>query len=452
MAVRTINYTVTANGITPATQQLGGVQGEHNATELVFALDADLLETIRGKAGENPVVYRFDVHDGAGGVTPTDPQPLTDEAPVYLLENKISRIGGSIQVFLIITEIENEQTEMDLFSFPALLRLKDKQDGPLNEGENYESLSTLSETAKQSAADAAESAQASEASATAAYHSQLQTEAARLALEGGAEVVFLGGRHAANIEIIATVDNEMSEASHNPVQNKVVLERIKQTDQSVNENAEAIAALEVNTEEAHLFMAMHPVGSLYWSGQNVNPAETYGGEWELVDKEFKPLSYVNNNYTDITDGLVIQPSDKEFASTVYQVQCVRNGHQATLQVAFTTTKEITADKNADLFVVNFDEIGARRIIYYWRNTIAFSDNLNYQNGVYCDVYYSDGSDNNMGVVYTTETIRAEKISSGTGLIIRLDFQFEPFCIDADGNRVDVMLDSACDKFCWKRLA
>lgn len=423
MAVRTINYTVTANGIAPATQQLGGVQGEHNATELVFALDADLLETIRGKAGENPVVYRFDVHDGAGGVTPTDPQPLTDEAPVYLLENKISRIGGSIQVFLIITEIQNEQTEMDLFLFPALLRLKDKQDGPLNEGENYESLSTLSETAKQSAADAAESAQASEASAMAAYHSQLQTEAARLALEGGAEVVFLGGRHAANIEIIAAVDNEMSEASRNPVQNKVVLERIEQTDQSVNENAEAIAALEVNTEEANLFMAMHPVGSLYWSGENVNPAATYGGEWELVDKEFASVAYNDDG----TKGAFAMSTNVNS----YQIFAIYNGHTIRVRLAFTPTVAIASDDVVQIGQFNLEKIGVNSFYHSLISIPAMSDS---SNGLVMVTIGTDGS------VYANDIVKST--TANKEIIINETITFKS----------DNMLDSACDKFCWKRVA
>ncbi len=429
MSIRTINYTITANGITPAAQQFGGVQGEHNATELVFTLDAALLETIREKTGENEVVYRFDVHDGAGGVTPTDPLPLTDEAPTYLLENKISRIGGNIQVFLIITEIKNEHTKMDLFSFPALLRLKNKQDGPLNEGENYESLSTLSETAKQSAADAVESAQASEDSATAARHAQLQTEAARLALEGGAEVVFLGGNHAANIEIIAAVDNEMSEASHNPVQNKIVFEKINAnmsvTNARFSRNEKNIATIQENTEEKALFMAMHPIGSLYWSGENVNPANTFGGKWELVDKEF--ASFEGNSTTDY-----FTPADNTVENTGTYI--VRGGHGIRIRQGIKSSVELN-DTEKILGTFNFKNLGVERFPFAYNNIPAFHDAA--ENGVICIIAYDTGV-----LRQVDTTTAANTFPSGNAFYIDVTVVI----------KFNNMLDSACDKFCWKRVA
>lgn len=220
MALRTIDYTVSLNGISPATQQFGGVQGEHNATELKFTLKADLLASIKAQAGENEVVYRFDVYDGAGGLTSTDSAPLTDSPPIYLLENKVSRMGGNVQVFLIITEIKDGETQMDLYSFPAVLRLKEKQEGEVSDAENYESISTLAEVAKESASIA-------ESSAAIAKEAQIKTEESKIALESGAEIVFLGGDSKSAVNIELAVDSELSEVSTNPVQNKVLDAEVK---------------------------------------------------------------------------------------------------------------------------------------------------------------------------------------------------------------------------------
>ena len=221
MALRTIDYTVSVSGISPATQQFGGWQGEHNATELKFTLNADLLESIRAQAGENEVVYRFDVYDGAGGVTSTDPVPLTDSPPSYLLENKVSRMGGNVQVFLIITEIKNGETQMDLYSFPAVLRLKEKQEGEVSDAENYESISTLAEVAKKSASVA-------ENSAAIAKEAQIKTEESKIALESGAEIVFLGGDSKSSVKIDIATDDKLSDVSTNPVQNKVLNKSYKE--------------------------------------------------------------------------------------------------------------------------------------------------------------------------------------------------------------------------------
>ena len=237
MALRTIDYTVSLSGISPATQQFGGVQGEHNATELKFTLKADLLASIKAQAGENEVVYRFDVYDGAGGLTSTDSAPLTDSPPIYLLENKVSRMGGHVQVFLIITEIKDGETQMDLYSFPAVLRLKEKQEGEVSDAENYESISTLAEVAKESASIA-------ESSAAIAKEAQIKTEESKLALESGAEIVFLGGDSKSAVNIELAVDSELSEVSTNPVQNKVLDAEVK----GINEQYSGLKSLYIEDE------------------------------------------------------------------------------------------------------------------------------------------------------------------------------------------------------------
>ena len=53
MAIRTINYDVSLDGISPAAQQFGGVQGDHNVTELKFTLDTSLMEAYSGVASMN---------------------------------------------------------------------------------------------------------------------------------------------------------------------------------------------------------------------------------------------------------------------------------------------------------------------------------------------------------------------------------------------------------------
>ena len=86
MAIRTINYDVSLDGINPAAQQFGGVQGDHNVTELKFTLDTSLMDSIRSHAGDNRVVYRFDGYDGSGNVCSTVPAVLSNDPCVYRLE------------------------------------------------------------------------------------------------------------------------------------------------------------------------------------------------------------------------------------------------------------------------------------------------------------------------------------------------------------------------------
>ncbi len=150
MAIKTINYVVSVDGITPTSQQFGGTQGDHRVTELRFSLDGSLRSAILTAAGDNTVLYRFDAYDGSGGMRSTEPMPLGDDPCVFALEEWQTRFGGNVQVYLVITEVA-DGTEMELYSFPAVLRLKDRPDGHSVDGNNYESISTLYEGAKKSA-------------------------------------------------------------------------------------------------------------------------------------------------------------------------------------------------------------------------------------------------------------------------------------------------------------
>ena len=160
MAVRTVEFRVSESGILPSSQQFGGVQGEHRATVLVFTLEDDLFNKISASADGNRVVYRFEAYDGAGGVKSTEPLELVDKALEFYLEEWQTRFGGNVSVFLVITEIMNDATEMELYSFPAVLRLRSRPDGEAVDGGNYESISALVESAKNSAKNAQKSAQA----------------------------------------------------------------------------------------------------------------------------------------------------------------------------------------------------------------------------------------------------------------------------------------------------
>ena len=157
MAIRTIEYAVSVNGIVPASQQFGGTQGDHNATELKFTLSEPLRSAITSSA-QGTVVYRFDGYDGSGGVRSTEPQVLTQDPCVYVLEEWITRYGGKVQVYLVITDV-TDGTEMELYSFPAVLNIKDRPDGKPTDGSDYDSISTLYEGARASA-DKAEDAAA----------------------------------------------------------------------------------------------------------------------------------------------------------------------------------------------------------------------------------------------------------------------------------------------------
>lgn len=156
MAIKTIEYDINVAGITPATEQFGGTQGDHNVTSLNIGVADELLNGIEESVGLDKAMYRFDVYDGQGGVWQSAPQ-LLQQNLTLMLEERHTRYGGKITVYLVITVLsEDGVTEMELYSFPMMLRLKNRPEGMYQDGENYESVTSLAEMAKSNALAAEE--------------------------------------------------------------------------------------------------------------------------------------------------------------------------------------------------------------------------------------------------------------------------------------------------------
>ena len=250
MAIRVINYTVTKNGISPATMQRGGLQGEHCATTLNFNLDEDFkseLAVYSEKGGETTLYYRFEAHTSTGLKNSTVPQVLylggygrfvTLEYP---LENWLTRDGGNIRVYLIFSalNVDDGQTQVDLFSYPALVHLDNVPEAEYTDGENYESISLLSTSAVDAANRAEIAAEDAKGCADAADKARELTEQAKLSLESGSEFVFLGGDAQSAMDIELVVDGEISDKSENPVKNKAIAAAIDDTKTQLKDYADS---------------------------------------------------------------------------------------------------------------------------------------------------------------------------------------------------------------------
>lgn len=207
MAVRTITYTVTADGVSPASIQSAGVQNDMNVTELLFYLSSELLDKINAEKEEKGgfTYYRFDCVDGAGGKFSTDPSLLglnEDETPItFLISERLTRYGGNVSVCLVLTRIgKNDQgedvTEAEMYCHPVNIRLKALPQGHHTDGGDRESITTLAENTKAAAEKASISAQRSEeaagnalsASYAAQLHAQDAEKSAQNAKIAGAEI------------------------------------------------------------------------------------------------------------------------------------------------------------------------------------------------------------------------------------------------------------------------
>ena len=165
MAIRTINYSVSSDGISPKTEQRAGLQSEHAVTQLVFTLDNTLYQALLDeKQDGDTLVYRFDCIDSTGGTVRTDTAELTDSVITFTVGENLTRNGGKARVYLVVSRYNaEEETEIEMLSFPARLRFENVPAS--DNGNSRESLSTLTEAAKNAAKRSKESAESAKQSA-----------------------------------------------------------------------------------------------------------------------------------------------------------------------------------------------------------------------------------------------------------------------------------------------
>ena len=255
MAVRKYYFIAGAETLSPSMITRGGVQGEHNATEIIFKMDSSLISALNELTAEGKTFhYRFDGYDGAGGKISTQPisfvpgETGTETEFSYSLEHQLTKYGGTVQILFVITLVDGENTEVELYSYSVKMALKALPTGKDTEKEEYESISTLAVITKENAEKAAE------ASAS-AIEAQGKTEDARAALEGYSEWVFDGGDASGSVDIDLVIDDEMSGTSNNLVPNKVIKQYVD-----------------------NLFASIYPIGSIYMSANDTSPSVLFGGD------------------------------------------------------------------------------------------------------------------------------------------------------------------------------
>ena len=282
MAIRKIIYTVGSDGISPKTAQNAGVQGEQNATQVTFVLNNSLISELKyqkEKAGGR-LLYRFDTVDAGGFTDRTYYAELTDGVSEvsYSIGTDLSMFGGNAKVYLSITLEKSDSTLTELFSLPAILYFSPRP-GAEYEDKEKRSLSTLARIAKECSITAVESRDTSVAAME-------RTELAQRSLEEGSELIFDGGDSSTELPIGIIVDDELSEVSTNPTQNGLITKRINEIEGNVNTALQSAIEKAVTDAVAAAKNAMYPVGSYYWSTQDTDPSELFGGTWKKVEGRF----------------------------------------------------------------------------------------------------------------------------------------------------------------------
>ena len=161
--IRTVTFSATPSGVTPDQPQFAGVQGDHNATSVVFALDEALVNAA--------YQCRFEFVDGAGGYDTTDFVALENSQASCLLPGNWTGAGstGTIRLCAVILGADNTEEQV-VYTLSGRLKFAPRDTGTPMETENEKGLSGLiadtkdaADAANQAAADAETAADAAQA-------------------------------------------------------------------------------------------------------------------------------------------------------------------------------------------------------------------------------------------------------------------------------------------------
>lgn len=181
-----------------------------------------------------------------------------------------------------------------------------------------------------------------------------------------------------------------------------------------------------------------PIGSILITSTNENPSSKVGGTWELVDKEYKNATdFINSGWSGWTMAMTgSNPTGAEPGGWI-----ARADHTLCLKLYFTTLAEIDGSaasiyhKLGDLSrpLSGVSEGGFPLTSHYGMAYAVDASKNSYLVG-----YQLDGS----GTLTITSIYDKKKLPAQSQIQLHLLLTMS----------ASTMLDSACDKFYWKRTA
>lgn len=177
----------------------------------------------------------------------------------------------------------------------------------------------------------------------------------------------------------------------------------------------------------------HPIGSVLTTSTNINPADTLGGTWELIDKAFKN-TYLKLDSTYWTsansESVLTTEQGDEGACMVSLVD-----HTIHIRLKLKSSEQLT-DADVNLGKLTLSRVGVNSLLYTAFSQVALCD------GGDCTLSYSM---NNSGELIVHDVLNV----NGTHTMAANKF----FYVDVTQTvTIDKMLDNFCDKFYWKRTA
>lgn len=316
MAVRKIEFAVGEDGaLSPNTEQIGGVQGEHKATVLEFKFADELYAKWQQQLSEHKgaFVYRFDIVDGEGGEHSSDTALLDGQVVSLPLVYDITQHGGLITVELVVSHARESADEKETFVLKTVqAQVKLAFSPHVNKKEEYEDISILVQTVKNKAAQVM--------TALEEIREAERTLSELLGTDGNDnEFIFNGGNASGVVDADFVIDSAMSPLSCNAVENRAVKEYVDN-------------AIEDATAD---FGNLHPVGSVFITSEDLTPEtlqERFGGTWEkqTVQKSVcgrVTLAVTQTVNAEQSDPIEVSESDIIFDTHHITVSCISGAPQ-----------------------------------------------------------------------------------------------------------------------------
>ena len=176
----------------------------------------------------------------------------------------------------------------------------------------------------------------------------------------------------------------------------------------------------------NLLNMQHPIGSILTTSTNVNPAETLGGTWELVDKAFK--------------GTFMKLPASTWTATNASMHETSNvlliDHMINLRIYVHTLSDIASDSDIVLGKIDLPLCGVTSLSSAVYRQPAVSDGGN------CTACYTLTTDGTITLNDILNVNGTHTTVAGSDFIFNILFPVG----------YDRMLDNFCDKFYWKRTA
>lgn len=175
--------------------------------------------------------------------------------------------------------------------------------------------------------------------------------------------------------------------------------------------------------QSELLDLLYPINSIYTSIDNNSPANRLGGTWQLIDKEFSSVA------KDGTTEYFTPANNVEVVSVFWS----RGSHSISIRLGLKIKTELD-DDTVTLGSFDWSKFGVDGLHFGWNAVAAYSDAAN--GGIMCNIAWDTGATSQIEVIDT------DKIAAGNTFYFDLHLTFSYLR----------MLDEACNKFVWKRVA